>query len=318
MANPMIEAIDVTKSFGDVTALNGVSVAVPEGSIHGLLGHNGAGKTTLVHILSTLLEPTSGTARIGGLDVSADAQEVRRRIGLTGQFASVDEQLSGRENLTLIARLLGASRRQALARADELLELFELTEAAKRPASTYSGGMRRRLDIGASLVGSPQVIFLDEPTTGLDPNSRIAVWEVIERLAKDGVSVLLTTQYLEEADRLCERITLLSKGSVVAEGTPAELKAAVGQRMVTVTLTAESEVPAALRALTSAGFRATAAQDSSAAVGVPVAASADLAAVVRTLNEAHTEIAELGFSEPTLDDVYLRLTHESAGTPVPA
>ncbi|GHH94957.1 daunorubicin ABC transporter ATPase [Streptomyces capillispiralis] len=318
MANPMIEAIDVTKSFGDVTALNGVNVSVPEGSIHGLLGHNGAGKTTLVHILSTLLEPTTGTARICGLDVTAKAQDVRRRIGLTGQFASVDEQLSGRENLTLIARLLGASRRQALARADELLELFELTDAAKRPASTYSGGMRRRLDISASLVGSPQVIFLDEPTTGLDPTSRIAVWEVIERLAKDGVSVLLTTQYLEEADRLCERITLLSKGSIVAEGTPAELKAAVGQRMVTVTLTAESEVPGAVRALEAAGFRAAAAQDSPSALGVPVAASADLAVVVRTLNETHTEIAELGFSEPTLDDVYLRLTHEPAATPVPA
>ncbi|MEV7791246.1 ATP-binding cassette domain-containing protein [Streptomyces sp. NPDC087512] len=314
----MIEAIDVTKSFGDVTALDGVNVSVPEGSIHGLLGHNGAGKTTLVHILSTLLVPTAGTARICGLDVTANGQEVRRRIGLTGQFASVDEQLSGRENLTLIARLLGAGRRQAQARADELLELFDLTEAAKRPASQYSGGMRRRLDIGASLVGSPQVIFLDEPTTGLDPTSRIAVWEVVERLAKDGVSVLLTTQYLEEADRLCERITLLSKGTVVAEGTPAELKAAVGQRMVTVSLSAESEAPAAERALETAGFRATRSPDSPAALGVPVAASADLAVVVRTLNEAHVEIAELGFSEPTLDDVYLRLTQEPAGAPVPA
>ncbi|MFF8034137.1 MULTISPECIES: ATP-binding cassette domain-containing protein [unclassified Streptomyces] len=314
----MIEAIDVTKSFGDVVALNGVNVSVPEGSIHGLLGHNGAGKTTLVHILSTLLEPTTGTARICGLDVSADAQQVRRCIGLTGQFASVDEQLSGRENLTLIARLLGASRRQARARADELLELFDLTEAAKRPATQYSGGMRRRLDIGASLVGSPQVIFLDEPTTGLDPTSRIGVWEIINRLAEDGVSVLLTTQYLEEADQLCERITLLSKGSVVAEGTPAELKAAVGQRMVTVTLSGESQVPAALRALEAAGFRAGTSPDAGNALGVPVTASADLAVVVRTLNDAHTEIAELGFSEPTLDDVYLRLTHESAGTPVPA
>jgi ABC-2 type transport system ATP-binding protein len=313
----MIEAIDVTKSFGDVVALDGVNVSVPEGSIHGLLGHNGAGKTTLVHILSTLLEPTAGTARICGLDVSADAQDVRRRIGLTGQFASVDEQLSGRENLTLIARLLGATRRQAVARADELLELFDLSDAAKRPASQYSGGMRRRLDIAASLVGTPQVIFLDEPTTGLDPNSRIGVWEIIKRLAKDGVSVLLTTQYLEEADQLCERITLLSKGSVVAGGTPSELKAAVGQRMVTVTLSSESEVPAALKALDAAGFRA-APQESGAVVGVPVAASAELAVVVRTLNEAQTEIAELGFSEPTLDDVYLRLTHENAGTPVPA
>ncbi|MDG9720227.1 ATP-binding cassette domain-containing protein [Streptomyces sp. DH24] len=313
----MIEAIDVTKSFGDVVALDGVNVSVPEGSIHGLLGHNGAGKTTLVHILSTLLEPTSGTARICGLDVNADAQEVRRRIGLTGQFASVDEQLSGRENLMLIARLLGATRRQAAVRSEELLELFDLSEAAKRPASTYSGGMRRRLDIAASLVGAPQVIFLDEPTTGLDPTSRIGVWEIIKRLAKDGVSVLLTTQYLEEADQLCERITLLSKGSVVAGGTPAELKAAVGQRMVTVTLSSESEVPAAVRALDAAGFRA-APQESGAVVGVPVAASADLAVVVRTLNEAQTEIAELGFSEPTLDDVYLRLTRENAGTPVPA
>ncbi|SER00453.1 ABC-2 type transport system ATP-binding protein [Streptomyces radiopugnans] len=317
MAKPMIEAINVTKTFGDVAALDGVNVSVPEGSIHGLLGHNGAGKTTLVNILSTLLEPTGGTARICGLDVTAKAQKVRRCIGLTGQFASVDEQLSGRDNLTLIARLLGAGKRQAHARADELLELFELSQAAKRPVSQYSGGMRRRLDIAASLVGSPQVIFLDEPTTGLDPNSRIGVWEIVKRLAKDGVAVLLTTQYLEEADQLCDRITLLSKGRVVAGGTPDELKADVGQRMVTVTLSAQSEVPTAVKALGATGIQATP-QESGSTISVPVAASADLAAIVRTLNEAHTEITELGFSEPTLDDVYLRLTHEPTGTSVPA
>lgn len=317
MAKPMIEAVDVIKSFGDVKALNGVNVSVPEGSIHGLLGHNGAGKTTLVHILSTLLPPSGGSARICGFDVATQPKEVRRCIGLTGQFASVDEQLNGRENLALVARLLGASRRQAVARADELLEMFELTDAAKRPVLQYSGGMRRRLDIAASLVGGPRVIFLDEPTTGLDPNARIGVWETIERLAKDGTAVLLTTQYLEEADRLCEQITVLSEGSVVAGGNPAELKAEVGQRMVTVTMTAESDVPVAVKALEGAGIRATP-QESGKAISAPVAAAADLAVVVRILSDADTEIAELAFTEPTLDDVYLTLTHEATGKPVPA
>ncbi|MFI8438023.1 ATP-binding cassette domain-containing protein [Streptomyces sp. NPDC079020] len=311
----MIEAIDVIKSFGDVKALNGVNVSVPEGSIHGLLGHNGAGKTTLVHILSTLLPPSGGSARICGFDVAAEPKEVRRCIGLTGQFASVDEQLNGRENLALVARLLGASRRQALARADELLEMFELTDAATRPVLQYSGGMRRRLDIAASLVGGPRVIFLDEPTTGLDPNSRIGVWETIERLAKDGTAVLLTTQYLEEADRLCEQITVLSEGSVVAGGNPAELKAEVGQRMVTVTMAADPDVPVAVKALEAAGIRAVA-QESGRALSAPVAAAADLAVVVRILSDAGTEIAELAFTEPTLDDVYLTLTREATRKPV--
>ncbi|MFD4035300.1 ATP-binding cassette domain-containing protein [Streptomyces sp. NPDC058637] len=313
----MIQAVDVVKSFGDVKALNGVNVSVPEGSIHGLLGHNGAGKTTLVHILSTLLPPTGGSARICGHDVATEAEAVRRCIGLTGQFASVDEQLNGRENLVLVARLLGASRRQAVTRANELLEVFELTDAATRPVLQYSGGMRRRLDIAASLVGGPRVIFLDEPTTGLDPNARIGVWETIERLAKDGTAVLLTTQYLEEADRLCEQITVLSAGSVVAGGNPAELKAEVGQRLVTVTTVSPSDVQVAVRALEAAGIRATP-QASGTALIAPVAAAADLAVVVRILSDAHTEIAELAFSEPTLDDVYLKLTHEPTRKPVPA
>ncbi|WP_307128928.1 ATP-binding cassette domain-containing protein [Streptomyces sp. B1I3] len=313
----MIQAVDVVKSFGDVKALDGVNVSVPEGSIHGLLGHNGAGKTTLVHILSTLLPPTSGSAHVCGFDVATQAEEVRRCIGLTGQFASVDEQLNGRENLVLVARLLGAGRRQAVTRANELLELFELTGAATRPVLQYSGGMRRRLDIAASLVGGPRVIFLDEPTTGLDPNARIGVWETIERLAKDGTAVLLTTQYLEEADRLCEQITVLSAGSVVAGGNPAELKAEVGQRLVTVTLASESDVQVAVRALEAAGIRATP-QGSGTALSAPVAAAADLAVVVRILSDADTEIAELAFSEPTLDDVYLKLTHEPTRKPVPA
>ncbi|MET9594770.1 ATP-binding cassette domain-containing protein [Streptomyces sp. NPDC006516] len=317
MAKPMIQAVGVVKSFGDVKALNGVDVSVPEGSIHGLLGHNGAGKTTLVHILSTLLPLTSGSASICGHDVTADAEAVRRCIGLTGQFASVDEQLNGRENLVLVARLLGASRRQAVARANELLELFELTDAATRPVLQYSGGMRRRLDIAASLVGGPRVIFLDEPTTGLDPNARIGVWETIERLAKDGTAVLLTTQYLEEADRLCDQITVLSAGSVVAGGNPAELKAEVGQRLVTVTPASESGVRDAVHALDKAGIRATP-QESGAALSAPVAAASDLAVVVRVLSDADIEIAELAFSEPTLDDVYLTLTHEPAAKPVSA
>ncbi|MEC3979498.1 ATP-binding cassette domain-containing protein [Amycolatopsis sp. H20-H5] len=310
MAKTMIEAVGVTKSFGSVTALQGIDLSVAEGSIHGLLGHNGAGKTTLVHILSTLLPPTSGSAKVCGFDVTAQPKQVRKRIGLTGQFASVDVALSGRDNLGLIARLLGASRKQARGRTDELLELFDLTEAAKRPAAQYSGGMRRRLDIAASLVGRPEVIFLDEPTTGLDPTARLSVWETIERLAGAGAAVLLTTQYLDEADRLCDRITVLSEGAIVAGGAPAELKAEVGQRMVTVTLRAETDVPSALNAVALVGLRGR--HESGAAVSVPVATSGDLAIVVRALNDAGTEVAELAFSEPTLDDVYLAQTRRPA------
>ncbi|MFD5826667.1 ATP-binding cassette domain-containing protein [Lentzea sp. NPDC060358] len=304
MTELMIEAHDVSKKFGDVTALDGVSVTAAKGSVLGLLGHNGAGKTTLVNLLTTMLPPSSGTARVAGFDVVAQAHDVRSRIGLTGQFAAVDEQLSGHDNLVLIARLLGAGRTQAHQRADDLLEQFDLTGAARRNAKTYSGGMRRRLDLAASLVGNPEVLFLDEPTTGLDPASRLAMWEIVEKLVADGTTVLLTTQYLDEADRLADSITVLSHGKVVASGTSSELKAQVGQRTVTVTLDSASEVDLALKAIGGVGLSPVA---EGLTLTTPVSASRDLATVVRALDDNGLEAHEIGLKEPTLDDVYLTL-----------
>ncbi len=306
MSEKMIEVGDVSKTFDDVTALDGVSLTVPRGTVMGLLGHNGAGKTTLVNVLTTMLPPTGGSARVAGYDVVREAHEVRSRIGLTGQFAAVDEGLTGTDNLVLIARLLGASRRAARARADELLTLFDLADAAARPARTYSGGMRRRLDLAASLVGRPDVIFLDEPTTGLDPVSRIGLWEIVENLVGDGTTVLLTTQYLDEADRLADAITVLADGRVVASGTAAELKAQVGRRAVHVTLAAAGDAPAALRSIERAGLQPVRDEPNNA-VSTPVNAAADLAVVVRALDEAGVEVAELALTEPSLDDVYLAL-----------
>jgi ABC-2 type transport system ATP-binding protein len=311
MNKPLIEAIDVSKTFGKVTALDSVSIEVMQGSVMGLLGHNGAGKTTLVNVLTTMLPPTSGTARVAGFDVTKDGHQIRSRIGLTGQFAAVDEELSGRDNLVLIARLLGASKAQARARADELLALFDLTDAAKRAAKTYSGGMRRRLDLSASLVGHPDVIFLDEPTTGLDPASRVGMWQIVESLVKDGTTVLLTTQYLDEADRLADSITVLAGGKVVAAGTAAQLKSQVGQRSVTATLADQSESARAVDVLRRAGLEP-AYDPSRKTITSPVTASAQLATVVRALDDASIEVAELALGEPTLDDVYLALAHTTA------
>ncbi|MEU4444045.1 ATP-binding cassette domain-containing protein [Actinosynnema sp. NPDC050801] len=309
MADLMIEATDVGKAFGAQKALDGVSVAVPRGTVLGLLGHNGAGKTTLVNVLTTMFPPDSGHAEVAGFDVVAQAHQVRSRIGLTGQFAAVDEQLSGLDNLVLIARLLGASPHEARTRGNELLELFGLADAAKRPSRTYSGGMRRRLDLAASLVGHPEVIFLDEPTTGLDPASRLGLWEIVEGLVTDGTTVLLTTQYLDEADRLADSITVLAQGKVVAAGTSAELKAQVGQRTVTVTLADVSDVPKATEALARAGMQPVPAQNTLTA---PVTSSREIAKVVRALDEVGLEATELALGEPTLDDVYLTLARHAA------
>jgi ABC-2 type transport system ATP-binding protein len=311
MTGTMIEVRDVGKTFGEVKALDGVSLSVPRGTVLGLLGHNGAGKTTLVNVLTTLLPPDSGSARVAGFDVVADAHGVRSRIGLTGQFAAVDEQLSGTDNLVLIARLLGATSREAKARAAELVELFDLVDAAKRPSRTYSGGMRRRLDLAASLVGRPDVIFLDEPTTGLDPASRLRMWEIVEELVSDGTTVLLTTQYLDEADRLADSITVLSAGAVVASGTSAELKAQVGQRTVTVTMASSLDVAPARAALERVGL-APQFDLEHGTLTTPVTASRELAVVVRALDEAGLEAAELALGEPTLDDVYLTLAARAA------
>ncbi len=311
MTELMIDATDVSKAFDEVKALEGVSLQVPRGTVMGLLGHNGAGKTTLVNLLTTVLPPDAGRATVAGYDVISQGHDVRSRIGLTGQFASVDEQLTGQHNLVLIARLLGASKRQAAVRADELTELFDLADAAERKVSTYSGGMKRRLDLAASLVGHPDVVFLDEPTTGLDPTSRLGLWEVVEKLVDDGTTVLLTTQYLEEADRLADSITVLNNGLVVATGTAAELKANIGQRTVALTLSAVEDVSGALRSLRAAGFDPIH-EEPHRAITIPVDAANALAGVVRALDEAGAEVAELALHEPTLDDVYLTLTHQAA------
>ncbi|HVE96912.1 MAG TPA: ATP-binding cassette domain-containing protein [Pseudonocardiaceae bacterium] len=305
MSELMIDAVEVHKTFGDVTALDGVSVAVPTGTVHGLLGHNGAGKTTLVNVLTTLFAPTGGSAAVAGFDVVRDAAEVRRRIGVTGQFASVDEDLTGTQNLVLLGRLLGAGRREAIRRAAELLELFGLAEAADRPAQGYSGGMRRKLDLASSLVGRPDVVFLDEPTTGLDPESRLGMWDVVRNLAAGGTTVLLTTQYLDEADRLADAITVLAQGQVVAAGTAAELKDRVGRRTVSATLAVAADIGPALDTLRRAGLEPL---QSGRTLTAAVESSRALAVVVRALDDAGIEADELGLHEPTLDDVYLTLT----------
>ncbi|HEU0089139.1 MAG TPA: ATP-binding cassette domain-containing protein [Pseudonocardiaceae bacterium] len=304
MSELMIDAIALRKAFREVTALDGVSVAVPAGTVHGLLGHNGAGKTTLVNVLTTLFPPTGGRASVAGFDVVREAAEVRRRIGVTGQFASVDEDLTGTQNLVLLGRLLGAARREATQRAAELLELFGLTEAANRPVQGYSGGMRRRLDLASSLVGRPDVVFLDEPTTGLDPESRLGMWEVVRTLVDRGTTVLLTTQYLEEADKLADTITVLSQGRVVAAGSAAELKSRVGRRTVSATLAHAADLGPALDTLRRAGLDPL---RSGRTLTAPVESSRALAVVVRALDDAGIEADELGLHEPTLDDVYLTL-----------
>ncbi|MFE2102103.1 ATP-binding cassette domain-containing protein [Streptomyces sp. NPDC059468] len=313
----MIETQDLSRTFGSVRALDSVTVSARRGTVLALLGHNGAGKTTLVGILTGSLPPSSGRAAVAGFDVTEQAQEVRRRIGLTGQFASVDGKLSGRDNLVLIARLLGAGRKAARARSDELLELFALQEVAQRRAGTYSGGLRRRLDLAASLVGHPEVLFLDEPTTGLDPASRLTLWEIVEALVADGTTVLLTTQYLEEADRLADHVTVLSAGSVIASGTPAELKARVGRRTVTVTMGGAEDTGAAVAALRRAGLEPMAAPEPHSVV-VPIEATKEVASVIRALDQAGIEATELSFGEPTLDDVYLTLSGQRPEGLVPS
>ncbi|WP_318533347.1 ATP-binding cassette domain-containing protein [Actinoalloteichus sp. GBA129-24] len=300
----MIEAVDLGKRFGAVTALAEVNLAVPRGSVLGLLGHNGAGKTTLVNIFGTLAHPSSGSARIAGLDVVDQAAKVRSLIGLTGQFAALDEKISGLDNLVMIGRLLGAGRREARRRADELVELFDLTAVGTRLARTYSGGMRRRLDLALGLVGRPEVIVLDEPTSGMDPTSRLGLWQTVQEMARNGSTVLLTTQHLDEADRLADVITVLSGGRVVATGTPAELKARVGRRAVTVRLPAP-EMTRAVAALRAAGLHPVRGEEPGTGLTVAVEAAREITAVVRALDAAGIEAEELGLTEPGLDEVYL-------------
>src|SRR5215218_9991887 len=310
---PAISVRGLVKSFGEVRALDGIDLEVPSGTVLGVLGPNGAGKTTTVRILATLLKPDAGSARVAGLDVAADAGALRARIGLAGQYAAVDEHLTGLENLVMVGRLYGKDRRAAAARARELLERFELSDAAERVAKTYSGGMRRRLDLAAALVAEPPVLFLDEPTTGLDPRSRVGLWETIEGLVADGTTVLLTRQYLDEAERLAHRIAVIDRGRVIADGTADELKDRVGGERLEVHLSDPGAADAAAAAL--APMSAEAPQHEGETVRLPVERRAGaIMEAVRRLDEAGVEVQDLGMHRPTLDDVFLALTGHGADT----
>ncbi|TQS43233.1 ATP-binding cassette domain-containing protein [Cryptosporangium phraense] len=307
-----IEAEGLVKRFGTTTALDGVDLSVPAGTILGVLGPNGAGKTTAVRVLATLLTPDAGYARVCGFDVVRSPAAVRSRIALTGQYASVDEDLSGTENLVMLARLLGFPRRDAKAAARDLLSRFALTDVAGRSVKTYSGGMRRRLDLAASLVGDPDVLYLDEPTTGLDPRSRGEVWDTIRGLVADGVTVLLTTQYLDEADQLADSIAVIDRGQLIATGTPDELKAQVGDQTIEVRPVDPGRLEE-VAAIVASVTRVEPARDlARSLVTAPVVEPAMLADVVRRLDDAGIVPGELGLRRASLDEVFLTLTGHPA------
>jgi ABC-2 type transport system ATP-binding protein len=307
MSEPAISVTGLVKSFGDVRALDGVDLEAAPGTVLGLLGPNGAGKTTAVRVLATLLKPDAGTIRVTGLDVVSDAAELRQRIGLAGQYAAVDENLTGLENLVMVGRLYGERRAAAKTRGQELLENFDLVEAARRPVKTYSGGMRRRLDLAAALVANPPVLFLDEPTSGLDPRSRLDLWETIERLVAEGTTVLLTTQYLDEADRLADSITVIDHGRVIAEGTPDGLKDRVGGERLEVRLADPAAASTAVEALAPMSDEPPTAEQDSVKFTVR-RRSGTIVEAVRRLDEAGVGVDDLVLRRPTLDDVFLTLT----------
>lgn len=309
MSTPIVQVDAITKTFGGtVRALDSVSLEFEQGIIYGLLGPNGAGKTTLIRVLATLLRPDSGSARVAGIDVVADPAAARRRIGLAGQFAAVDDYLTGRENVQMVGRLYGLSIAEAKARADDVLERIRLADAADRQVKTYSGGMQRRLDLAASLVGRPEVLFLDEPTTGIDPRSRIEVWELITDLVDDGTTVLLTTQYLDEADQLADLIAVIDEGRLISEGTSDDLKDRVGGAVIELSVPKEDE-PATMEALRRVCGSEPAYHDLTREITVPAVDGArTLTDVVRALDGAGITPHDIALHKPSLDDVFLSLT----------
>lgn len=313
-----VEVRGLVKHFGDTKAVDGVDLDVPEGTVLGVLGPNGAGKTTLVRCLSTLLVPDAGTAVVAGYDVVRQPRQLRRTIGLTGQYASVDEKLPGWENLYMIGRLLDLSRREARARADAMLERFSLTEAGKRRVRTYSGGMRRRLDLAASMIGRPSVLYLDEPTTGLDPHSRNEVWNEVRRMVADGATVLLTTQYMEEAEQLANHLTVIDRGRVIADGRVNELKAKIGGRTLQIRPSDPGELHRMVGAITQAGLEGiggATADVEGGLVNVPIASDEQLTALIGLLGRRGFAIAGIDTHLPSLDEVFLAITGRMSSTP---
>jgi ABC-2 type transport system ATP-binding protein len=313
MTNAMIEAVGLHKSFGKTHALRGLDLDAREGTILGVLGPNGAGKTTAVRILTTLTHADSGSAKVAGIDVIRHPARAREKIGVAGQTAALDELLTGRENLHMIGRLYRVDRKTVRQRTDALLERFELTDAADRPVKTYSGGMRRRLDLGAALMAEPPVIFLDEPTTGLDPKGRLSMWDLITDLARGGTTVLMTTQYLEEADRLADDIIVIDHGQAIARGTALQLKQQVGGERLEVTISEETQLPAARQVLEALGEGPARVDPEARHVSVSVAShDGVLTRAIRELDGAGVRVDDIGFRRPTLDEVFLTLTGRPA------
>ena len=310
-----IEADHLVKHFGKTVAVEGVSFSVPQGSVLGLLGPNGAGKTTTVRMMTTLTKPTSGTARVAGHDVLTEPAAVRRSMGLTGQAATVDELLTGRENLRLIGSLYGLSPAYIRSASDDLLERFSLTDAGSRIVKTYSGGMRRRLDLAVSLIATPPVLFLDEPTTGLDPRSRVELWEVLRGLVREGTTLLLTTQYLEEADQLADNIVVIDQGSVIAEGTPLQLKDSSGRAAIVVTVSHAADVDTAAQMLRDAVGEVHV-EEAARQLTSPANGLSDMTRIAEIFGRSEIELDDLGLKRPSLDDVFLHLTgHRAEETP---
>ncbi len=311
MSTPAIEAVNLVKTFGEHTAVDGISFSAPPGTVLGLLGPNGAGKTTTVRMMTTLTQPTSGTARVAGYDVLEQPEMVRRNMGLTGQAATVDELLTGRENIRMIGGLYGIRRRELDRLGDHLLEQFAIADAADRVVKSYSGGMRRRLDLAVSLIAAPPVLFLDEPTTGLDPRSRVDLWEVLRGLVADGTTLLLTTQYLEEADQLADNIVVVDHGRIIAEGTPLQLKQQAGNASLVVTVSRAADLPVAEEIVRRTGAEVfvdvPARRLTAAAEGLD-----DMTNVAGWLRDSRIDIDDIGLTRPSLDDVFLSLTGRRA------